>query len=178
MLEAKIEAVCFALARPLSLSFLQKQLGASQNELQEAIDALERKWNRSDSGIHLLEHDREIEFVTNPRYSETVLLFLKKERHMPLTRASLETLTVIAYLGPVSKAEMEYVRGVNCSLIVRNLLVRGFIQEDSSTHELEPTYAVSIDFLHQLGLTHLSELPEYERFHSHEKIQELLKKRQ
>ncbi|MEK7452518.1 MAG: SMC-Scp complex subunit ScpB, partial [Patescibacteria group bacterium] len=113
-------------------------------------------------------------FVTNPDASEDVASFLKKDATSPLTKPSLETLTVIAYRGPVTRPELEQIRGVNCGIILRNLLIRGFIEETQDNTRLQVVYTVSIDFMRKLGLTHLEELPEYQSFHTNQSIDEML----
>ena len=92
-----------------------------------------------------------------------------------LTRPSIETLTIIAYRGPITKPEIEQIRGVNCSLILRNLLMRGLVEESESVERLQPVYAISADFLRHLGLHAISDLPDYATLHGDEKISQLLR---
>ncbi len=174
MLTTKLEAILFAVAKPIAISQLQKQLGVSQEVLDEAIVNIKERYNNSASGVHILEHAGKIQFVSNPEVGEDVAAFLKKEASGPLTRPSLETLAVIAYRGPVTKPEIEQVRGVNCSLILRNLLIRGLIDEQEAAQKLQPVYVVSPDFLRELGLHSIEELPEFSSFHENEKIQQLM----
>ena len=174
MLITKLEAILFAVAKPITISQLQKQLSVSQEVLDEAIISIKERYNGSTSGIHLLEHAGKIQFVSNPDVGEDVAAFLKKEASGPLTRPSLETLAVIAYRGPVTKPEIEQVRGVNCGLILRNLLIRGLIDEEEAAQRLQPVYTVSQDFLRELGLHSIEELPEFTSFHENEKIQQLM----
>lgn len=174
MVTTKIEAVLFAAAKPIKIKDLQKHLGLSQEIVAEAIDALARSLNTPDSGVHLLELNDAVQMVTNAEFGEDVAKFLRVEASGPLTRPSLETLTIIAYRGPITKPEIEMIRGVNCSLIIRNLLIRGFVLEEQDKAKLQPVYTLSHEFLQALGLTHLNELPEYEAFLNNEKITELL----
>lgn len=174
MLTTKLEAILFATAKPVAVSQLKKQLETSDEVMNEAIADIRLRFNTSDSGIHLFEHDGKIQFVTNPEMGQDVAGFLKKEASGPLTRPALETLAVIAYRGPVTKPEIEHVRGVNCSLILRNLLIRGFIEEQEDAERLQPVYRVTFDFLKELGVSHIEALPEFEAFHQHEKINELM----
>jgi len=174
MLTTKLEAILFAIAKPIAIMQLQKQLGVSLEILREAIEVLSVRHNTSDSGIHLFEANGHIQFVTNPEMSSDVSLFLKKEASGPLSRPTLETLAVIAYRGPVTKPEIEQVRGVNCSLILRNLLIRGLIEEQNDTTRLQPVYTVSLDCLKELGLPSVDALERFDEFHANEKIQELL----
>lgn len=174
MITSIVEAVLFAAAKPLSPSELSKNLDVSLEVISEAIEEIKTRRNVDDSGIHLLSHGGKVQLVSNPTFGEEVAKFLKKEASGPLTRPSLETLTIIAYRGPITKPEIETIRGVNCSLIIRNLLIRGYIDEQEDRHRLQNVYTISHDFLRALGLSSLTDLPEYEAFAHNEKITELL----
>lgn len=174
MLTTKLEAILFAIAKPIAITQLQKQLGVSLEILMEAIEVLRVQRNKPESGIHLFESNEQIQFVTNPEVSSDVAGFLKKEASGPLSRPTLETLAVIAYRGPVTKPEIEQVRGVNCSLILRSLLIRGLIEEQEDPTRLQSVYTVSTDCLKELGLPSVEALERFEEFHTNEKIQELL----
>lgn len=174
MLTTKLEAILFAIAKPITLTQLQKQLGVSVEVLSEAIDEIRTKYNTYASGIHLFAANGYVQFVSNPEMSEDVTVFLKKEASGPLSRPTLETLAVIAYRGPVTKPEIEQVRGVNCSLILRNLLIRGLIEEQEDSTRLQPVYMISIGCLKELGLHRVEDLARFDEFHANQKIQELL----
>lgn len=174
MLTTKLEAILFATAKPVARAQLKKQLAVSDEVFTQAIEEMKARFNTKNSGIHVLEQDNKLQLITNPEMGEEVSAFLKKEASGPLTRPSLETLGVIAYRGPVTKPEIEQVRGVNCSLILRNLLIRGLIEEHQDSSRLQPVYTVSVDFLKELGLHRVDELPEFSSFHDNEKIQELM----
>ena len=175
MLTTSIESILFAAAKPISLEQLRKHFDVSIEVVTEAVEDIRNRYNQATSGIHLLEQEGKVQFVTNPDASEDVAVFLKKDATAPLTKPSLETLTVIAYRGPVTRPELEQIRGVNCGIILRNLLIRGFIEETQDRVRLQPVYSVSMDFMRKLGLTHLEELPEYTSFHTNESVDELLK---
>ncbi len=85
---------------------------------------------------------------------------------------------MIAYRGPVTKPEIEQVRGVNCGIILRNLLIRGLVEEQEDPTRLQPVYTVSMDFLKELGLHNAGELPRFEDFHNNPSIQELFEELQ
>ena len=174
MVTATIEAVLFAAAKPLSTAELSKHLGISKEVVLEALEQITKERNVETSGIHLVEHNEKVQLVSNPALGEDVSKFLKKEASGPLTRPSLETLTIIAYRGPITKPEIEMIRGVNCSLILRNLLIRGYIDEKEDRERLQSVYALSMDFVRKLGISKVSDLPEYESFVNNEKISELL----
>lgn len=174
MLTTKLEAILFAIAKPVAVTQLQKQLSVSAEVLSEAIANIKDQYNTDRSGIHLIEHEGKLQFVSNPEVGDDVAAFLKKEASGPLTRPSLETLAVIAYRGPVTKPEIEQVRGVNCSLILRSLLIRGLIEEQENKQKLQSVYTVAHDFLRELGLNSLQDLPDFDQFHTNEKITQLM----
>ncbi len=169
-----LEAILFASAAPLSIKRLAKISASSEDEVKEALDGIEKARNVAHSGIHLLRVNDEAQFVTNPAASEIVKNLSKEDFSAELTRPSLETLTIIAYRGPVTKPEIEAIRGVNCGLILRNLLVRGLIEEKEGAG-LQPTYILSSDALRYLGITKIEELPDYAELHHNAHIETLLK---
>lgn len=170
---SKIESILFVASKPLSISTLARTVEKNEVEVEEAVDTLRMKYNHPESGIHLLVDGKNIQLSTNPEHGELIRGFLKQEIAGELTKAQLETLTVIAYRGPVSRGEIEQIRGINCAVILRNLLIRGLIEEQ--THDtLVPLYAVSFEALSHLGIHSVQELPDYETLHAHEYIQAAL----
>ncbi len=174
MITTTVESLLFASAKPVSLAALKKALNLDDATLGEAVDDIRRRFNVDGSGIHLLTHEGQVQFVTNPLAAEAVAAFLKQETAGELTRPSLEALTIIAYRGPITKPELEQIRGVNCSLILRNLAMRGLVEERDDAARLQTVYAVSTDFLRHLGLHAIEELPEYAQLHGHERITQLV----
>lgn len=174
MVTTTIEAVLFAAAKPIKISQLQKHLDLSQEVVREALDDIIARYNVDTSGVHLLENNQTVQFVTNPGAGDDVAKFLKKEAAGPLTRPSLETLTIIAYRGPITKPEIEVIRGVNCSLILRNLMIRGYIDENQDAKRLQSVYTLSNTFMKAIGVDKIGALPDYESFANNEKITELL----
>lgn len=176
MLTTQIEAILFAAAKPISVNILAKQFNATDEMMKKSISDILCRYNIPSSGIHLLEQSGKIQFVTNPEVSDAVTTFLKKDATSPLTKPSLETLTVIAYRGPITRPEIEQIRGVNCGLILRNLLIRGYIEEEQDSVRLQSVYSVSMEFMRKLGMTNLKDLPQYDAFHENENINVLLEK--
>lgn len=175
MLTTTIESILLASAKPISLASLRKGLNVEEAVLNEAMEDIRRRFNVDSSGVHMLEHEGQIQFVTNPVVSDAVAAFLKLDHAAELTRPSLETLTVIAYRGPITKPELEQIRGVNCTLILRNLAMRGLVDERDDVSRLQPVFTISMDFLRHLGLTAIEELPEYAELHGNERIDQLIK---
>jgi segregation and condensation protein B len=87
----------------------------------------------------------------------------------------LETLTIVSYRGPITKPVLEQIRGVNCSLILRNLLIRGLIERLESTKTQMPKYQVMHEFIKFLGMSSVKDLPEYEKLSTHETLDEVLR---
>lgn len=170
----RLEAVLFVASKPLTVKQLANALSASQDEVLAVLKILCEKWNIPESGIHILSSVDSFQMVSNPELSEVVEKFVQKEITSELTRAQLETLTVIAYRGPITRPEIEQIRGVNCSLILRNLLMRGLLEEQSQADDLVPSYVLSIDALRVLGIGSPTQLPDYEILHAHEYLDRAL----
>ncbi|OGL96083.1 SMC-Scp complex subunit ScpB [Candidatus Uhrbacteria bacterium RIFOXYB12_FULL_58_10] len=174
MILTSLESILFASSKPIAISSLKKILSVSDEVLHEAIASVKERFNVETSGIHIVEHEGKIQFVTNPSQTELIAALLREETSGELTRPSVETLTIIAYRGPITKPEIEQIRGVNCTLIIRNLLMRGLIDEMDDVERLQPVYTVSTNFVRHLGLHDLSELPDFDELHQSEKITELM----
>lgn len=174
MTKAEVEAIIFASGKPVAVKAIARVLNGSVEEVQSLVDVLKNECNIEASGVHLLEHEGQVQFVTNPVYGALIAGLVKDEFAGDLTRPQLETLSVICYRGPVTKPEIEQIRGVNCSVIIRNLLIRGLVEEKEDAERLQPVYTVSMDFVRHLGVAGLSELPDFERFHTDERIAKLI----
>jgi segregation and condensation protein B len=171
----QIQAILFVASKPLSLREIAEAVGTSQRDVADMFETLKAMYNHPDSGVHVLFEDDRIRMATNPEYADAVQGFIKQETDGELTKAQLETLTVVAYQGPVTRPEIERIRGVNCAIILRNLLVRGLLEERGEVDALFPTYIVSFDALAHLGIHSVEELPDYEELHGHAYIEEALK---
>ncbi len=168
-LSKKIEALLFYAGEPVYVKELCEVLEVPLEELSAGLDELEK--NLSSRGIQLVLHStgksHTVMLATAPECAETVEKMIRLERESTLGRASLETLAIVAYKGPVSKKEIEYIRGVNSDYAVRTLLLRGLIEKGQSMTESGETdgrvslYTITSDTLLHLGLSKLSDLPEY-----------------
>lgn len=174
MLTSKIESLLFVAARPMSVKRLTEVCDASKEEVSAALDELAAAYNAEGSGIRLLRNGNDVQMSTSPDNSRLVQDFLKDETTGELTKPSLETLTIVAYRGPVTKAELEQIRGVNCSLILRNLLMRGLVEAQGEPYDPQTTFRVTLDFLRFLGVAGVEELPDYDKLRSHENVVRVL----
>jgi segregation and condensation protein B len=174
MLDSKIESILFIAARPLPLKKLAELVEGSRDEVNAALDRIAGRYNVAGSGIRLLRVADSVQLATSPEHSGLVQDYLKDETTGELTKPSLETLTIIAYRGPISKAELEQVRGVNCSLIIRNLMMRGLIEASGDPGDIMTTFNVTMDFIRFLGVSSIEELPDYDALRSHENVARVL----
>ncbi len=173
-LSADIESLLFVSPKPLSIKKLAELIQQPAAAVEEALKVLQATYSGRDGGILLAQNGMEYQFLTAPAQAPLVQAFLKDDATGDLTRPSLETLTIIAYRGPVTKAEIEQIRGVNCSLILRNLLIRGLVSTEEDQKTLLPSYRVTMDFLRFLGVGSVEQLPDYERLRADRALLELL----
>jgi segregation and condensation protein B len=167
---AKIEAILFIASKPLTVARIAKSLGESVDDVRDAMMTLVSRYNQDISGIRILHEGDTFQMATNPICIDSVEDFIKYEVSEELTKAQLETLTVIAYMGPTTRPEIEEVRGVNCAIILRNLMMRGLIVERESDDKILMVYDLAIETLCQLGVDSASDLPNYDILHDHEHI--------
>ncbi|MFA6593753.1 MAG: SMC-Scp complex subunit ScpB [Candidatus Buchananbacteria bacterium] len=169
-----IESLLFISHKPLSVAELAKLSENDKAAVAAALKSLQEEYRAKDGGIEIINIEDKYQMAAAGESSEAVAKFLKTEVTGELTRPSLETLTIIAYRGPVSKAELELIRGVNCSLILRNLLMRGLIESREDKDKAVTVYQITFDFLKHLGLGSVSELPDYERLNRNNNLEKLL----
>ncbi|MBU0546168.1 SMC-Scp complex subunit ScpB, partial [Patescibacteria group bacterium] len=171
---SQIESILFVASKPLSVKKITKTLQIDEAEVLEILENLRTKYNQPESGIVLFQNNEEWQLVSNPGNREAAENFIKAEISGELTRPQLETLTVVAYCGPITKPEMEQIRGVNCSLILRNLMMRGLVKETEDITKLLPVFEVTMDYLRHIGLVSLKELPDYAALHKHESVSNII----
>jgi len=175
-IKQKIESLLFVAGKPLNLKkiieLLEKE--ASKKEVVEAVDELINEYKSQNKGIQLIRQGDKVQMATSADASDIVQRFIKDETTGELSKPSIETLTIVAYRGPVSKLELERIRGINCSLILRNLLLRGLITENYDKRKQEDYYEISLDFLRHLGISQVNELPDYNKLHSNKDIDKFL----
>lgn len=177
-LKSKIESLLFITTRPLSVNKIAELVEGDKAEVKAELDKLFEEYNQTDRGVNLQKINSDFQLVTNADNSKMVGEFLKEEITGELTPASLETLTVVAYRGPITRAELELIRGVNCSIILRNLMIRGLIEEIEDKKNMVEKYQITFDFMKHLGITEPAKLPEYEHLNSAEALEQLLKQKQ
>jgi len=162
-LDPYIEALIFTSESPLTVSEICTcvQILFDNNELEsmveESIRRIEYKFMADHFGFELVKIAEGYQFLTKIQYSDVVSLLLKIKNQKKLSRSALETLAIIAYQQPISKTEIELIRGVNCDYAVQKLLEKELI-----------LYATGDKFLHYFGINSLRDLPLPKEFKEHE----------
>lgn len=173
-LASLVESVMFVSNKPLTIKKIVSITGAEFEAVETVIMELQKQYKETERGWQLAHINNKFQLVTNPNNTAVIADYLKKDLYADLSKPSLETLTIVAYRGPVPKLEIELIRGVNCSMILRNLMMRGLVEsfEDPQTKEVK--YTITFDFLQYLGITDVKELPDYENLNSSEMLDRLL----
>jgi len=172
-LSGNIEAILFVHGEPMQTEALMKIInetpGADKKitsfTVESALTFLDQRLRNTKSGLALVRGEGSVQLATSPHAKKFIEHVVKMEMNEELTPASLETLAIIAYSGPITRSGIDYVRGVNSSFILRALLIRGLIDrapqpERVNTYEYTP----SMLLLKHLGIAQKESLPEYLEF--------------
>lgn len=174
ILQTKLEALLFVAAKPMAVKDLVSLVEATQETVIKALDELIKTYEEEKRGLRLIKEGKTYQLVTAPEVAGLIKEFIKDETMGELSRPSLEALTIIAYRGPISKLDLDRIRGVNCALILRNLLLHGLIEAKVDTKKKETYYSVTLDFIRFLGISDISQLPDYEKLRQHETLEQML----
>ena len=166
-LKSAIESILFLHGEAMSVTELAKICGAPKKEVITALGEL--KDERRDRGIVLVENGETWQLATPPATHEAVQKLLSADISEEISRAGLEVLAIVAYKGPISRAQVEYLRGINSAFTLRNLLIRGLVtREENPKDRRSYLYSITSDFLKHLGLSSPRDLPRFEEFHKKE----------
>jgi segregation and condensation protein B len=165
-LKKVIEAMLFAYGEPLGIDVICEITKADQELVEEAIDELIQEADYNMRGICIVNLGSKYQMTTRAQYYDFVQSLFKEYISTKLSQASLETLTIIAYKQPVTRPEIEAIRGVNSDSSVRNLADRGLIKEAGRKDVIgKPVMFETTDrFLLFSGISELSQLPDFEEF--------------
>lgn len=176
-LESVIESLLFVSGEAVKKSKLARAAEAELEEVEAALERLKEKYRVASSGLNLLSKGDEVQLATRPENSAFVEQLVKNELADSLSAASLEVLSIIAYRGPISKPEIEAIRGVNCNYTVRNLLMRGLIERTDNPNDSRGyLYGISFDFLKKLGIDGVEKLPQYDILSKDERVEGAINK--
>lgn len=161
-LQQKIEAILFWKAEPVSIKKLASLLNADAKAVREGIISLEN--SLKGRGLTLVQTDEEVMLGTAKELSPLIEQLTKDELTRDLGKAGLETLSIILYQGPLSRADIDYIRGVNSQFILRTLLIRGLVERvDNPKDARSYLYKTTLQLLSHLGVSKIENLPEYEQ---------------
>jgi segregation and condensation protein B len=160
-LDAALEALLFSSDQPLSLSLLSEALDAPPDQVAQALHELGESYTARGAGVELREIAGGWLMVTTAEQAEWVGRMLRGKKRMRLSRAALETMAIIAYKQPVTKSEVEAIRGVDSTAVLATLLERNLvtIRGRSKVVGRPLLYGTTQEFLDYFGLKDLSELP-------------------
>lgn len=173
---AIIEAVVFMYGEPVSFSRLAEILEIDEEEVAILTGKLKDIYDdRPISGLRILIDEKKVQLVTHPNCAETINEFVKSELNKSLSQSALEVLAIIAYRGPISKADIEAIRGVNCSFTLRNLLTRDLIEKVADENNSRTNlYKTTFKFLRSLGIENEKDLPDFEKLVNDKRIDAIL----
>lgn len=158
-----IKATLFVSGDGIEISAFADKLQLSEKKLEKYIDSLKEELS-NESGIHLVRYKNKIQLCSNPDYSNLIADILNPIREKALTKAALETMAIIAYKQPVTRLEIEEIRGVGCDYTVQLLLDNNLIEvvgrKDVIGRPL--LFGTTDEFLKRFELENIDDLPEYD----------------
>lgn len=157
-LEANLEALLFTYGESIAVEKIAELLSTSKEAVEAGLISLENNLNQNNRGLALIKKGGQVQLATKSNLNQLTQKIIEAEFKEELTPAAVEALAILAYGGPLLKSEIEYIRGVNSSYILRNLLMRGLIEKE------DKKYSPSFNCLKQLGLASLNELPDYQQY--------------
>lgn len=164
-ISSQLEAILFWKAEPVPIKKLATLLNTDAARIQHGLIELEN--TLKGRGLTLVRTDEEVMLGTAKELSPLIEQLTKEELTRDLGKAGLETLSIILYQGPISRADIDYIRGVNSQFIVRNLLIRGLVERiDNPKDARSFLYKTTLQLLSHLGISKMADLPEYEQVRS------------
>ena len=163
MLDEIVESLLFLSGNGLKVADIAAQLEVLTSDVNAAVKRLKEKYGGK-SGIHLLSYNGKIQFASNPAYSDVIACVLNPIRERDLSNAALETIAIIAYRQPVTRLDIEQIRGVNSEYTVQMLLKNNLIEVVGRKEAVgKPLlFGTTDEFLKRFQLESLDELPDYE----------------
>jgi len=164
-LTARLEALLFIYGESLAVRKIAGILNISEAETENAIAALDSELKQENRGLFLIRDQEKVQLSTKPTFGGLLDNIVKEEFKESLSPASLETLSIVLYANPISRAEIDFIRGVNSTFILRSLLIRGLVDRESDPERSNVyLYKPSFELLKYLGISKTEDLPEYQRF--------------
>lgn len=160
-LKGRIEAILYVSGEAVSIRDMAKALQISEPALKKALNEIRDEYDYEQRGFLLKRFGDKVQLATRPLYSEDVVRLLQPVQQQSLTQAAMETLAVVAYKQPVTRAEVEAIRGVKCDYSLQSLMIKGMIDEvgRKDTIGRPILYGTTDKFLSHFGIQTLEELP-------------------
>ena len=160
-LKGRIEAILFVAGEAVRLDELARALNLPVGQVEKALEELKNEYDYEQRGFCLKRFGRQVQLATRALYADDVVRLLQPVQKQSLSQAAMETLAVVAYRQPVTKAEVEEIRGVKCDYSIHSLTVKNLIQEVGRKDTLgQPIlYGTTDAFLDHFGISSLEELP-------------------
>jgi segregation and condensation protein B len=163
LLASKIQALLFYSAEPTNLKDIAQITKSTKEETLSAINELRELLEGS--GLAIIEANNTFTLTTSKEVSSFIEEYTKEELDRDLGKAGLETLSIVLYMGPISRSDLEYIRGVQSSFILRALSVRGLIERvENPTDKRAYLYRPTINLLAHLGVKKVEDIPKYFEF--------------
>ena len=161
-LENVIESILFVAGEPVQVSDLIVKFELKQKQIDKAVEKLQEKYNGK-SGIKLLSFNGKLQLASNADYVDYVTTILNPIRQRNLTKATLETIAIIAYKQPVTRLEIEEIRGVNCDYAINILLEHKLIEIVGRKDAVgKPAlFGTTDEFLKRFNISGINDLPDY-----------------
>ncbi len=173
-LKSIIESILFISGEPVEIARIVKVAGVENEEVEQALLILQEEYSHG-RGLTIIRKEDSAQMTTSAENADIISELVKSGIQDGLSKAALETLSIVAYRGPISRVSMEAIRGVNCSFTLRALLLRGLLERmDDPNGGRSYLYKISFDFLKKMGLERIESLPDYETLSQDSRIESVL----
>lgn len=159
--KGRIEAILFVSGDAVEIRDLARALGEDEKKVRKTLNDLESEYDFNQRGFVIKRFGTKVQLATRPLYAEDVVRLLQPVQKQSLSQAAMETLAVVAYKQPVTRAEVEQIRGVKCDYSLQSLTLKGLIQEVGRKETIgRPVlFGTTDEFLSRFGIESLENLP-------------------
>ena len=160
-IQGRIESILFVAGEAVEFKDLAKALDLTDQELQTELNRIRSDYDYHQRGFMIKQFGTKVQLATRPLYADSVIRLLQPVQQQSLSQAAMETLAVVAYKQPVTRAEVEQIRGVKCDYSLQSLMIKGLIREVGRKDTIgRPILFGTTDaFLSHFGISDLTELP-------------------
>jgi segregation and condensation protein B len=175
-----LESLLFVSGEPITFTRLAKILEIPVAEVMAVVEELAKKYDADlHTGLMLIRDTTTVTLATVPRNASIIEALTKSSLQENMSKAALEVLAIIAYRAPVSRSEIDAIRGVNCSFTLRNLLLRDLIMREGNPGDSRGyLYRPTLRFLQVLGIGQASDLPQFEVLSQDERLRMILEEKE